>query len=132
MNRGIFGLRKMQLIQTLAVQTLTAFLVGLTFLVSMVVGTSVYELPALAVSLTPEARAYQVDRSATEIRVDPEQYKQQAEETGAGLGKSLKNTADTVRERLNLDQPLPESTKDFLKQVQGEDVRVEEPRPSGK
>jgi hypothetical protein len=39
---------------------------------------------------------------------------------------------DNIREKLNLDEPLPESTKLFFKQVQGEDVEVEEPRPSGK
>lgn len=127
MNRRTFDLSKMQ-----PVQTLVAFLVGLAFLVSMVVGASVYELPAQAVPLTPEAKDYQIDHSNTQIRVDPGSYQDKVKETGSGLGESLENAADTVRERLNLDQPLPESTKDFFKQVRGEDVKVEEPRPFGK
>lgn len=127
LSQKILKLRRVQ-----PLQTLTAFLVGLTFLVSIILGASAYELPAQAVSLTPEAKAYQVDHSDTQVRVNPGQYKDKVEETGGELGDSLKNTADTVRERLNLDQPLPESTKDFFKQVRGEDVTVEEPRPSGK
>lgn len=127
MDRKIFDVSRIK-----PVQTLVAFLVGITFLVSLVLGASVYELPAQAASLTPEAKNYQVDHSNTQIRVNPEQYQDKVEETGKEVGGSLKNAAETVRERLNLDQPLPESTKDFFKQVRGEDVKVEEPRPFGK
>lgn len=122
----------LQLHRVQPLRTLTALLVGLIFLVSIILVASVYALPAQATPLTPEAKAYQVDHSDTQVRINPGQYKEKAEETGNQLGESLKNTADTVRERLNLDQPLPESTKDFFKQVRGEDVTVEEPRPSGK
>jgi hypothetical protein len=48
------------------------------------------------------------------------------------LGESLKDTFDTVREKLNLDEPLPEGIKLFMKQLRGEDVEVNEPIPSSK
>ncbi len=31
---------------------------------------------------------------------------------------TLKNTAENIREKLNLDEPVPQSTKDFLKSTQ--------------
>lgn len=75
--------------------------------------------------MTPEARSYQVDHSNTQVQINPRQSKDQAEEAGGGL-------IDTVREKLNLDEPLPEGTKAFFKQVQGKDVQVKEQIPSGK
>lgn len=131
MNQKPFESPKIQPLQTLTA-LMIGLLMGLTFLVSVVLGASVYELPAQAAPLTPEAKAYQVDHSDTQVHINSEPYKEQAEETGQELGKSLKNTAATVREKLNLDQPLPESTRDFVKQMRGEDVTVEEPRPFGK
>jgi hypothetical protein len=46
--------------------------------------------------------------------------------------ESLKDTAEAVREKLNLDEPLPQGTKSFMKQLQGENVQVEEPKPGDK
>lgn len=107
MNRIIAGLRKLQLRQLLA-----TFLVAFAFLVSSAVGHS-YAQAAPTASAIQEAE-------------------QKTEEAGSGLIESLKETANTVKEKLNLDEPLPESTKAFAKQVQGKEVNVEEPRPSGK
>jgi hypothetical protein len=89
----------------------TACLVGLLFFVSAAVGQLSYLQPAIAASVTPEARTSQVQENTQESE-------------GGFL--------DTVREKLNLDESLPQSTKTFIKQVQGEDVQAEEPRPSGK
>lgn len=113
-------------------QILTTFLVGLAFLSSTALGLMSYPLQAQASPLTPEAKGYQVDRTNSQIRVNPDAIKDNAEEAGGGVIDSLKNTAETVREKLNLDEPLPDSTKAFFKQVQGQDVQLEEPRPSGK
>lgn len=113
-------------------QILTTFLVGLAFLASTALAPFGYLLPAQAASFTPEAKDYQVDRTNSQIRVNPDSVRDNVEEAGGGVVDSLKNTAETVREKLNLDEPLPDSTKAFFKQVQGKDVQVEEPRPSGK
>lgn len=40
---------------------------------------------------------------------------------------NLKETADNVREKLNLDQPIPQSTKDFLNEVQNNFEDMVEP-----
>jgi len=106
MNRVVSWLQKMQLRQIA-----TTCLVGLLFFVSAAFGQLSYSPSAIAASLTPEATDYQVQENT--------------QDSGGSL-------IDTVREKLNLDEPLPQSTKTFIKQVQGEDVQAEEPRPSGK
>ncbi|MBE9177172.1 hypothetical protein IQ268_01105 [Oculatella sp. LEGE 06141] len=119
MSRVTSWLPKMHLRQLLA-----TVLLGLTLLTGVAFGTFGYGSPAHATSLTPEARSYQVNQGETPSRT--------AKESGEGLGESIKDAADNVREKLNLDQPLPHSTKAFFKQVQGEDVTVEEGAPSWK
>ncbi|MBW4541274.1 MAG: hypothetical protein KME43_19365 [Myxacorys chilensis ATA2-1-KO14] len=108
MNKVIAYLQRLRLRQFLM-----ASLIGLTFLVSFAVGQFSDSLPAQAAPIT-----------------SANQSKAQAEGTRAssgGLVESVKDTAETVKEKLNLDEPLPESTKLFFKQVQGEDVKVKEP-----
>ncbi|HEY9694736.1 MAG TPA: hypothetical protein V6D15_21265 [Oculatellaceae cyanobacterium] len=110
MNRVFGWLQTMQLRQAI-----TACFLGLILFVSAAFGQ--FTTPqAFAATTTPEASSYQV----------PQQDKQ------TGGSNPLQNAAETVKEKLNLDEPLPTSTKKFIKQVQGEDVQVNEPRPSGK
>ncbi|GAB4385260.1 MAG: hypothetical protein Kow00121_49970 [Elainellaceae cyanobacterium] len=123
MNRIILRLRSIQLRQVLA-----TVMLSLVLLVSSAFG---HALQAQAAPLTPEAREYDVD-SLDQHQLHPEQATENAGEAVSGFGKTLENAADTVREKLNLDEPLPESTRDFIKQVKGEDVDIEEPRPFGK
>jgi hypothetical protein len=86
-------------------------------------------LPAQA-ALTPDTKSYAVNHSPTQTPLGVEHSK--ADQAGSGLVESLKDTAETVREKLNLDEPLPQGTKLFIKQLQGEDVQVNEPKPGGK
>lgn len=110
MNRVFGWLRSMQLRQVL-----TACFLGLILFVSAALGQ--FTTPqAFAATTTPEASSYQVP--------------QQDQQTGGS--NPLQNAAETIKEKLNLDEPLPQSTKTFIKQVQGEDVEAVEPRPSGK
>ncbi|KOP25203.1 hypothetical protein AMR41_17510 [Hapalosiphon sp. MRB220] len=41
--------------------------------------------------------------------------------------KNLKDTADNIREKLNLDEPLPQSTKDFLRSTKEKTEDLVEP-----
>jgi hypothetical protein len=100
---------------------LISFLVGLLFLGGLGYFTP---LTSEAAALTPEARDYQVDRDR--VSVDPQQATAKAQEAGDDFVESLKNAADTVREKLNLDEPIPESTKTSLKQLRGEKVTPQE------
>jgi hypothetical protein len=113
-------------------QILTTFLIGVTFFVTAALGQFGYELKAQAAPVTAAARSYQVGYSNSQTDVNPEQAKAKAAEAEEGLIGSLKDTAGTIREKLNLDEPIPETTKTSLKQLKGEDVTVKEPRPSGK
>ncbi len=109
MNRVFGWLRPMQLRQVL-----TACFLGLILFVSAALGQ--FTTPsAIAATTTPEASSYQVPQQGD-----------------TGGGNPLQNAAETIKEKLNLDEPLPEGTKKFIKQVQGEDVQVNEPHPSGK
>jgi len=70
---------------------------------------------ALAQSLTPEASRYQVDHSGGSYdrsftrnsNPDPVETSQ----------NQLKGIADNVREKLNLDEPIPDETKEFFGSV---------------
>jgi hypothetical protein len=95
------------LLQNLSLRKiLTGFLVGVTVFVIQAVGFS-NASPALAEAVTPEATSYQVDRLETKnIKKDN------------GLIEKVKETADNVREKLNLDEPIDPGTKDFLNSTQ--------------
>lgn len=99
---------------------LTSFLLGIFLFVGSF-GYLSTSLPVEAAALTPEASNYQVDPSA-QTSVDPQKVADKAQEAGDGLVESIKDAADTVREKLNLDEPIPESTKTSLKQLRGEKV----------
>ncbi len=123
MNSLTFWRQKLQLRRVL-----TIVLAGVTFLIGTALISFSNGLPAQAAT-TPEARSYQVDHSNSQIS-GSEQAK--ADQAGDGLVDSLKDTAETVREKLNLDEPMPRGTKLFIKQLQGKDVQVEEPKPGDK
>lgn len=125
MTRSIFRF-KVQLRQILL-----TVLVGVTLFIS--VALQWHNMPqAQAATLTPEAKQYQVNSGNDQVQHDLNQTRDNVEEAGNGVAKSLKQTAETVREKLNLDEPLPEGTRDFFKQIRGEEVQIEEPRPFGK
>jgi hypothetical protein len=102
---------------------LSSWLVAILLLVAGV-GYLGHPLPAEAASLTPEARSYRVDNS-DRISASSQRATEKAQETGEGFVDSLKDAADTVREKLNLDEPIPESTKTSLKQLRGEEVTTQ-------
>jgi hypothetical protein len=89
---------------------LTVFLVGIAFLVMQAFSYG-NQLQAQAKPLTPEASAYEVDKSDTEL------IKNDNDLVGESQ-RNLKDTADNVREKLNLDQPIYPGTKEFLNDVQ--------------
>lgn len=94
-------------------QIITVFLVGLTFWGLQAFGYS-NQLQAHAKALTPEASAYQVDNadrnnSTPQIQNDNKLVNNSRSE--------LKSTADNVREKLNLDQPIYPGTKEVLNDI---------------
>lgn len=100
--------------------TLSLFLVAATFLVSATLGYGT-SLSAQAEPLTPEATQYQVDSPDSPFKTDAEGIKDQAEnaakntqDAGNNLIQKLENAGDTIREKLNLDQPLYPGTKEVL------------------
>jgi hypothetical protein len=89
---------------------------------------------AIAAPLTPEAAAYEIDQSDSpqeahsrledkaksykkELREDSAYTKQAAKNATDTTKNALERAADNVREKLNLDEPLPQSTKDFLNDI---------------
>lgn len=127
MNRVISGLQTLRL-----GRVLTALFVGLTLIASTILGQFGGAMPVQAAPIATESRVHPVGQTESTPRGYIESSPEKAEEAEEGLMGTLKDAADTVREKLNLDEPLPESTKAFFKQVQGEEGLLEEPRPSGK
>ncbi|MCT7952483.1 hypothetical protein NG798_22060 [Ancylothrix sp. C2] len=85
----------------------TASLIAVTFLIASVFGYNPLEATALT---TPEATQYQVDHSTTKIPTPniPEITSK----------PPLKETANNVREKLNLDQPIAPETKEFIHSIE--------------
>ena len=95
------------LLQNLSLRKiLTLFLVGVTVVVIQAFGF-INASPALAEAVTPEATSYQVDQVETKsIKKDN------------GLIEKVKETADNVREKLNLDEPIDPGTKEVFNSVE--------------
>ncbi len=85
-----------------------------TCLVSLLgLGTlGLFTLALAATNLTPEARSYQVDYS------DRPQEQSDRPDLIETSRDQLRTAAETVREKLNLDEPLYPGTKDFLKDTE--------------
>lgn len=75
---------------------------------------SVFSYPNIAEAkpLTPEAtNRYQVPDAETKIDIDDNKPVQ-------NIKKNLNDTKETIVEKLNLNEPLPKSTKDFLRSTE--------------
>ena len=70
---------------------------------------------ALAKALTPEAESYQVE---------PNYAGKNAVET---IKEKIESATENVVEKLNLNEPLPESTKEFLSDVESKVDETVEP-----
>ena len=98
MSKFISGLRRVTIV----------FLVGLTVFVMQGFGCN-SNLSARAETVTPEARAYQSQQPGTEMNQGNPIEKAK---------ESLKETAENVREKLNLNEPLDPGTKEVLNSAQ--------------
>ncbi len=103
-------------------QIVTVFLVVLTFLISSV---DIYgnQLQAQAEPVTPEATQYKVNNGESEGEIKVDRIKDNAEKSAKLLedeGISIKNRAvedkgknifETIKDKLNLDEPIDPGTK---------------------
>ncbi|MEB3215926.1 MAG: hypothetical protein VKN72_06685 [Nostocales cyanobacterium 94392] len=90
-------------------RTDAAVLIGLSLI--FISAFSYPNIAVQAVTLTPEATEYHVPNPDNRINLDNNNPIE-------NLQENLKYTADNVREKLNLDEPLPKSTKDFLRSTE--------------
>ena len=77
---------------------------------------------AWADTLTPEASSYSVDETSEEVKLG-------AKETAKSAGNAVGKTTENVKEKLNLDEPIPSDTKKFFRQLQGKEPIVNERMP---
>jgi hypothetical protein len=107
-------------------QFFTVFLAGVLFLVAAVSQVS----PAMAKPLTPEAAAYEIDRADSPQQLgdrlnsqarehkseiaNPQYAKQAAKNATDEATSNVGGAFENIREKLNLDEPIPESTKEFF------------------
>ncbi len=103
---------------TMLKRIVAVVLMGLSF-----VFISAFNYPNMAVqakALTPEASEYSVPNPDSRINID-------SNSPIENLKESLKDTGDNIREKLNLDEPLPQSTKDFLRSTEEKIEETVEP-----
>lgn len=124
---------------------LTLSLVGIAFLLNITVGFD-NSSQAQAKPLTPEATQYEVDGEENPFKAEQEAGKENLQDTanrlfaenkkpqdapeitkeiGENLNKPARETKqkaegvlDTIKEKLNLDQPIYPGTKEFVNDVQ--------------
>ncbi len=118
MNRFIFGLRRSQI-----GRAVLAFLAGLTLLIGAAVGQFTYTLPVEAATLAP-APEQMSDQLA-------EQRATRSQENAERASQAEASAPQSIQEKLNIGEPVPESTKKFFKQVQGEEVETNESMSPG-
>lgn len=127
MNRMISWLQSNKLRQIL-----TVFLIALTFLISTAFDIHGDQLQAQAEPVTPEATKYKVDSAQSQANIKAERVQEDAEKSAkllADEGKQVrdrateysqekgKNLFDTVKEKLNLDEPIDPGTKQAAEQL---------------
>lgn len=92
--------------------------------------TLTHSLQAKATPLTPEASSYQINSENSpghitspsafqaNTRRDSDRATENSKELIDNSQNQLKGIADNVREKLNLDEPIAPSTKEFIHDVQ--------------
>ncbi|PAX52703.1 hypothetical protein [Brunnivagina elsteri] len=109
----------------LLLQSVVLFLVGLTFFGLGVVNSDNILVASADTVVSPEGVYYHGTPDESINKDINNNY------DGNGVVEnaknSLKETADNVREKLNLDEPLPRSTKKFLKSTEERVEKAVEP-----
>lgn len=118
------------------IQVVGKFLVILLLAIGFFVGTlTSVQIQSLAAPLTPEAAQYEINsvkspqQAGAELKQRAQDYKAElkedarytkdvAKDVTEGTQSKLEQAFETVKEKLNLDEPLPESTKEFLGDVE--------------
>ena len=114
-------------------QIVTVFLVVLTFLVSTAFDIHGNQLQAQAEPVTPEATDYKVESAESKLEMKVERTKENAEKSAKLLAEegklvtnraaesaqdSNKNIFESVKEKLNLDEPIDPGTKQAVRQLE--------------
>lgn len=93
-------------------QIMTVFLAGLTVFVMQAFGNI---LPAQADETVKSPYGYYYKGTPDEnVAKGDRNFPSNDNQMGENVKNNLKSTVDNVREKLNLDEPVPQSTKDFL------------------
>ncbi|NJR15939.1 MAG: hypothetical protein HC785_09595 [Calothrix sp. CSU_2_0] len=107
-------------------QVVILLLVGFSFLGLQVVNSS-YMLVASAETVTSPEGIYYKGTPDESINKNINNNADSNNKLGENAKSSLKEAADNVREKLNLDEPLPRSTKEFLKSTEERVEKTVEP-----
>ena len=100
-------------------QIVSAFLLAVALLVGSAFGYgNQIQAQANSTTLTPEADSYKVKGADSSLRTDIGNATNQAEDTGSSIIDKIEDVAENIKEKLNLDEPLPPSTKKFINQVE--------------
>lgn len=113
-------------------QIVTVFLVVLAFLVSTAFDIRGNDLQAWAEPVTPEATSYNTTKGEVPNRMKAERIEENAEKSAKLLEKEgikvtnraaeaakdpNKNIFESIKEKLNLDEPIDPGTKEFVEEI---------------
>jgi hypothetical protein len=130
MNRVIYFIQN-----TLLRQVFTVLLIGFAFLTMQIAGYNTIQ-PAFAETVTsPEGVYYKgvpdddVHRNINKNNYgsDTQNYKTDSGNIIEGAKNKLQETAETVKEKLNLDEETPRATKEFLRSTESKVEKAVEP-----
>lgn len=95
------------------------FILVLTLIAGSLVS---FGLPVQAApTLTPEAQEYSTDKTSSKIEVPANKLQEKGKEKAQEAKEATKSATNEVKEKLNLDEPLPSDTKKFFRQLKGEE-----------
>jgi hypothetical protein len=102
-------------------KVLVFFLMQAILFLTLVVGTFSHVSPAMAANLTSDRATYKSETASDEAKLQTERTRDNVEYAAKNPKNVLEEAKENIVEKLNLNELIPESTKKFVKQVQGKE-----------
>lgn len=102
-------------------KTLVVLLLQITLFVGSAFGFTGAIQAHATPAITPEANRYQTNQTTNQANIDLKNAQYEAEKSAERLKNNDEPLSEKVADKLNLNEPLPEDTKKFFRQIKGEE-----------
>jgi len=102
-------------------RTLVVFLLQLTLFFGSAFGFTGAIQAHATPAITPEANKYQTNQTTNQANIDLKNAQYEAEKSAERLKNNDEPFQEKIADQLNLNEPLPEDTKKFFRQLKGEE-----------